>query len=83
MNFRDNTIITKKGITGFSSEKYLRRSNFLRQCTWSINPIWMSNTMVRDKERRKDNASEKEVGFDDQSMTSRRLKIAKAFETWA
>lgn len=41
----------------------------------------MSETMIRDKEGRKDNASEKEVGFDDQSMTSRRLKIAKAFGT--
>lgn len=71
----------KKEINNWTPEECLRRSNFLRQCTWSINSIWMSGTMVRDKEERRDNASEKEVGFDDQSMTSRRFKIAKAFRT--
>lgn len=80
MDFRDNAVMSKKEITE-RPEKCLRRSNFLRQCTWSINSIWTKKTMVKDKEGRRDNASEKKVGFDDQSMTSRRFKIAKAFET--
>lgn len=39
----------------------------------------MRETTIWNKKGEKDNAREKEVGFDDQSMTSRHFKIAKAF----
>lgn len=43
----------------------------------------MCETRIRDgTEARRGNARGKEVGCDDQSMASRRLKIAKAFETY-
>lgn len=41
----------------------------------------MRETTIWNKKEEKDNAREKEVGFDDQSMTSRHFKIAKAFGT--